>query len=228
MPTPPQDINLLESTGIHYSDSKLEFAQICTLKVIETLKEKLYVGITESQAHEVLKQILKSQGDIKSWHPPQIRFGENTIHCFGEIPKSVRSLQETDILFLDLGLVFDNHEGDVGRSFFIGNGPEINEFKKCATDVKEIWSEVRSKWQEQKSTGAELYKFANDCAIQRGWVLSLKKANGHRVADFLHTAGKRHSIEMLEFSPSADRWILEIQIRHPEKNYGAFYEDLLN
>jgi hypothetical protein len=59
-------------------------------------------------------------------------------------------------------------------------------------------------------------------------VLSLKKAAGHRIADFPHTARRRGSIEKLEYIPATNRWILEIQIRHPEKPFGAFFEDLLN
>jgi hypothetical protein len=29
------------------------------------------------------------------------------------------------------------------------------------------------------------------------------------------------------FKPSAYIWVLEIQIRHPSKAWGAFYEDIL-
>jgi methionyl aminopeptidase len=31
----------------------------------------------------------------------------------------------------------------------------------------------------------------------------------------------------VDFRPSALRWMLEIQIRHPKRNFGAFFEDLL-
>jgi hypothetical protein len=31
----------------------------------------------------------------------------------------------------------------------------------------------------------------------------------------------------VDFKPSACAWMLEIQIRHPELAFGAFYEDLL-
>ena len=77
-------------------------------------------------------------------------------------------------------------------------------------------------------TGEELYKFAEECAVARGWRLSLQKANGHRISDFPHVARIRGSIEGFLEKPSANRWILEIQIRHPSKAFGAFYEDLLN
>jgi hypothetical protein len=31
----------------------------------------------------------------------------------------------------------------------------------------------------------------------------------------------------LDYKPSADVWILEVQIRHPSREFGAFYEDIL-
>jgi methionyl aminopeptidase len=53
-------------------------------------------------------------------------------------------------------------------------------------------------------------------------------ADDHRIADFPHAARTRGSIEGFEQTPAPNRWILEIQIRHPSKTFGAFYEDLLN
>jgi hypothetical protein len=31
----------------------------------------------------------------------------------------------------------------------------------------------------------------------------------------------------VNFAPTTDLWVLEIQIRHPERQIGTFYEDLL-
>lgn len=87
------------------------------------------------------------------------------------------SCKNNDIFFLDLGPIFNSHEGDVERPFAIGNDPEIN---------------------------------------------------GHRISDFPHIAKRRGSVEGFEQTPQANRWILEIQIRHKVFPYGAFYEDLLN
>ena len=35
------------------------------------------------------------------------------------------------------------------------------------------------------------------------------------------------SLSAVNFAPTTDLWVLEIQIRHPERQIGAFYEDLL-
>ncbi|MGZ3798243.1 MAG: M24 family metallopeptidase, partial [Pseudobdellovibrionaceae bacterium] len=134
-------------------------------------------------------------------------------------------LKKEDIFFFDIGPIFENHEGDIGRTFSIGSNTEI---KKCCEDAENIWWEVRDHWHHQGVSGRDLYKFAQSAADRRGWNLSLHEANGHRIADFPHAARARGTIEALELAPSADRWILEIQIRHPLKPFGAFYEDLLN
>ena len=70
--------------------------------------------------------------------------------------------------------------------------------------------------------------FAQNCAKSYGWILSLEKANGHRISDFPHAARIRGNIEEFDSTPAPDRWILEIQIRHPTRPFGAFYEDLLS
>lgn len=163
-------------------------------------------------------------GAPKSWHPPQIRFGENTLLPFGQKGIENPVLKENDIYFLDIGPIFDGHEGDVGRPFFVGNNPEM---ARCCSDAALIWEAVRNHWLNTNANGKELYQFARNCAQNHGWQLSLDEANGHRISDFPHAARMRGTIEGFEQKPSANRWILEIQIKHPTKPFGAFYEDLL-
>ena len=99
---------------------------------------------------------------------------------------------------------------------------------RCANDVEKIWLDVRNHWLNHKVTGKDLYNFAENKAQELGWLLTLEQANGHRIADFPHAVRSRGSIEEYSGCPSADLWILEIQMRHPTKPFGAFYEDLLN
>ena len=51
--------------------------------------------------------------------------------------------------------------------------------------------------------------------------------SGHRLSDFPHVAIYEGPLADVEFSPSRLIWVLEIHIRHPEKPYGAFFEDML-
>lgn len=214
-----------ESVGTEFSVDAIKTARDLTLAVISEAAQNIKPGDSESYARELVKQIQQRLGAPKSWHPPQIRFGENTLLPFGVKGSDDIVLKENDIFFIDIGPIFNGHEGDVGRAFAVGQDLEM---QKCCKDVAEIWFEVRNYWFEKNVSGSELYKFAKTCAENRGWILSLKEANGHRIADFPHSAKARGSIEGFENTPSANRWILEIQIRHPRRPFGAFYEDLLN
>lgn len=214
-----------ETVGENFRIDLLQEARDKTLDVIKAVARRIRPGTTEKEAKAILSEVQKEFGAEKSWHPPQIRFGVNSVLPFGQKGVDDVPLGENDIYFLDIGPIFEGHEGDVGRAFAVGNDPEM---KKCCADAEAIWREVREHWALNGVTGGELYAFAATCAKRRGWELSLQKANGHRIADFPHAAGGRGSIEDFEGKPAPNRWILEIQIKHPEKPFGAFYEDLLN
>ncbi|WP_419173208.1 hypothetical protein [Halobacteriovorax sp.] len=47
------------------------------------------------------------------------------------------------------------------------------------------------------------------------------------MADFPHAVYFRGSLGSSDIKPKKNLWILEIHIRHPENEYGAFFEDLI-
>ena len=51
--------------------------------------------------------------------------------------------------------------------------------------------------------------------------------SGHRLSDFPHSAHYDGSLADVDFRPNPNLWVLEIAIAHPERTFGAFYEDLL-
>lgn len=214
-----------ESVGDKFQQNLLVQARNKTLEVIECAFEKVKPGMSEAEMLGEIVKIQKQLGLDKSWHAPQIRFGENTIQPYGKPGIKTITLKENDILFLDLGLVYQDHEGDVGRAYHIGDDEDM---KRCCEDVKTLWHLVRDRWSESGLSGQELYDFASQKAEEMGWVLNFQKANGHRISDFPHAAKMRNSIQACDFKPQENRWILEIQIIHPSKQFGAFYEDLLN
>jgi Xaa-Pro aminopeptidase len=213
-----------ESVGEVFDPALLSAARDKTLAEIEDVARQIKPGMSESDAAALLKETQTARGAAKSWHPPQIRFGKNTLLPFGATSDKWVVLKNDDIFFLDIGPIFDGHEGDVGRAFAVGDDPR---FQRCAEAVKQIWFAVKDKWSHEKISGEQLYEFAQKTAHAMGWVLALEKASGHRVADFPHTAGRRGSIAKWPTTLSPDRWILEIQIRHLSEPFGAFYEDLL-
>lgn len=215
---------MLESVGSSFNDFDLQNARDKTLEVILRSAKQIVPGMIEKEAKQIIVNIQKSLGAPTSWHPPQIRFGSNTLLTFGRAGEEPKILQENDIYFIDIGPIFKGHEGDVGRTFYVGHNP-LHE--KCCKDVEAIWNQVYRHWKNHNISGKELYEFADQQAKEFGWILSLENANGHRIADFPHAAKMRSSIESLVTTPKSNRWILEIQIKHPSESFGAFYEDLL-
>lgn len=65
-----------------------------------------------------------------------------------------------------------------------------------------------------------------EAAIKAGYAM-IEKVDGHRISDFPHQKYSRERLAKLQFEPAPLLWVLEIHIRHPELEIGAFYEDLL-
>ncbi|PXX60775.1 hypothetical protein SAMN05660489_04293 [Pseudomonas sp. LAMO17WK12:I10] len=120
-------------------------------------------------------------------------------------------------------MVWDRHEGDCGATFVTGNDPEM---QACATAAQTLFERVRDHWNEHKVAGPALYRYAEEQAIAMGWVLNLE-IKGHRVSDFPHAIYRAGDLGNFEACPNVGLWILEIQIAHPTRPFGAFYEDLL-
>jgi hypothetical protein len=83
-------------------------------------------------------------------------------------------------------------------------------------------------WQVVEAAQAWGALFLGDCLMVRcvGWKLNLE-IKGHRVSDFPHAIYRGGNLGDFDAVPNPGLWILEIQIAHPSKPYGAFYEDLL-
>jgi methionyl aminopeptidase len=105
----------------------------------------------------------------------------------------------------------------------VGHDPDMI---RAAADVKALWQKVRGRWLHDGLTGKSLYAYATDAAAEMGWVLN-RDLTGHRLSEFPHDAHYDGTLADVGFRPSGSLWVLEIQIRHPEREFGAFFEDLL-
>ncbi len=130
---------------------------------------------------------------------------------------------ENDIFFIDMGAVWQGHEGDAGATFTTGTDPDMI---ACANAAKALFDRVQARCKNDQVIGLELYRYAEAQAQAMGWQLNLD-IKGHRVSDFPHAIHRGGNLGDFEHYPNAGLWILEIQIAHPSKPYGAFYEDLL-
>jgi hypothetical protein len=96
----------------------------------------------------------------------------------------------------------------------------------CAAAARTLWHEVAGRWRAEGVSGQALYAFAEERAAAMGWRFNLE-IKGHRVSEFPHAIYKAGDLGDFELRPSTGLWILEIQIAHPTRPFGAFFEDLL-
>ncbi|WP_233272845.1 M24 family metallopeptidase [Paraburkholderia acidisoli] len=201
----------------------MEHARVKTWEAVERIAAAMQPGMRESEANARGKAILAEMGMDRIWHPVLIRFGENTLRIFKERSVGDPVLGADDIFFVDIGVVWDQHEGDSGATFVTGNDPEM---QACAQAAKTIYDEVAAHWRTTGCSGIALYDYAAERAKAHGWRLNLD-IKGHRVSDFPHAIYKAGDLGEFAHEPAPGLWILEIQIAHPTRSFGAFYEDLL-
>ena len=212
-----------EAVGAAYSIESMRYAQAMTWQAIEQLSQRIRPGMLESEARELGKQVLAELNMQRIWHPLLVRFGANTLKAFNQRSEGAPVLGDNDIFFIDMGAVWQGHEGDAGATFTTGNDPQM---RACASAAKELFDRVQARWKNDQVVGLELYRYAEAQAQAMGWRLNLD-IKGHRVSDFPHAIHRGGDLGDFEHYPNAGLWILEIQIAHPSKAYGAFYEDLL-
>ncbi|WP_109124183.1 M24 family metallopeptidase [Dyella sp. C11] len=211
-----------EAVGTRFDPRHMLHARERTWAAVQGIRERMRPGITEEEAKAEAAEVFRALGFERLWHPVIIRIGPNTTKTYRERSEPVR-LGENDIYFIDLGLVFEGHEGDAGDTFVIGHAPEQ---QACADAARELFRVTADAWRQQGLTGEALYAFAEQQAEAMGWRLN-HEIKGHRVSDFPHSVHKAGDLGEYGDNPSSGLWILEIQIAHPTEPYGAFYEDLL-
>lgn len=193
-------------------------------------------GVSESAlSKEIFTLASERFGVEKHWHKRVIRSGPHTLQPYAENPPD-RVIQEDDILFVDLGPVFEAWEADFGRTFVIGNDAH----KIALRDSLEpVWFAVKEKFlKKQDMSGEELYNIACEEAKERGYEFGGRIA-GHLVGCFPHeripndkislyiTKGNEQSMGLLDKEGNKRHWILEIHLVDREREIGGFMEQLL-
>ena len=212
-----------EAVGTRFDPALMAQARARSWAVLHDIRARMRPGISELQAQQDALEVFREHGVERLWHPSIIRIGVDTTKTYRQRSSPDIRLGEHDIYFIDLGLVFDGHEGDVGDTFVVGEAPER---QACADAARGLFEEVAQAWRTRGWSGQALYAFAEARAQATGWRLNLA-IKGHRLGDFPHAVHKAGDLGTLEGAPSPGLWVLEIQIAHPSEAFGAFYEDLL-
>jgi Xaa-Pro aminopeptidase len=212
-----------QNVGLLYSATAMLGARTRSWAALREIAARIVPGMGEAQAVALAGRVLAAHGMERIWHPCIVRFGANTLKTFRERSAPGTVLGASDLFFVDLGPVFDGHEGDVGDTFVVGNDPVHH---ACAQAARELFDIVAARWREGGCSGAALYAFARERAQAMGWRLN-HETKGHRVGDFPHAVHKAGNLGDFAGEPVPGLWVLEIQIAHPDLAVGAFYEDLL-
>ena len=212
-----------EGVGQAFSLAAMRTAQDLTFEAVRRIAGAIQPGMTEGRGLDIAREVLEALGMERLWHKSLVRFGPGTLKTFHDPFEPERVLKADDIFFVDLGAVFDGHEGDAGDTFVVGHDKEM---AACAEAARVLWRDVAARWREDRPSGKALYRHALDRAKAMGWRLNWQ-VKGHRVSDFPHAIYNAGPLGALDATPAPGLWVLEIQIRHPTREFGAFYEDLL-
>lgn len=190
----------------------------------------------ESRINQEIYDLAERMFGISTyWHKRIVRAGTNTLAPYDENPPDL-TVGEDDIVFLDLGPVFEEWEADFGRTFVLG----FDQAKlKLRGDVGKAFMEGKQYFnQHPEITAAELYRHAQKLAKDYGWEYGGPIA-GHLLGQFPHERipGDKVTLYVHPDNPNKMRgvdaqgqerhWILEIHFVDRARKIGGFYEELL-
>ena len=115
-------------------------------------------GITENQINDDIYALANEMYGITTyWHKRIVRAGRNTLLPYAENPLDL-PIEADDILFLDLGPVFEQWEADFSRTFVLGSDPRKH---KLQQDVGHAFAAGKQYFHEHPEiTSRELYRYA--------------------------------------------------------------------
>jgi Xaa-Pro dipeptidase len=193
-------------------------------------------GVRESELNEDIYALAKEMYGIETyWHKRIVRAGRNTLLPYAENPPDLM-IEADEILFLDLGPVFEDWEADFGRTFVLGSDPLKHKLRR---DVGEAFAQGKRYFEENPDiTSCELYRYARSLAIQFGWEFGGPIA-GHLIGQFPHEKIAEDKVTLyvhpdsnlrmrsLDEKGQKRHWILEIHFVDRVRQIGGFYEELL-
>jgi Xaa-Pro dipeptidase len=193
-------------------------------------------GIAESQLNQEIYDLAKEMYGISTyWHKRIVRAGANTLLPYAENPPD-HTIGDDDILFIDLGPVFEEYEADFGRTFIIGSDPAK---LKLRDDIAKAFAEGKRYFKENPDiTASQLYAYAISLAEKYGWEFGGEMA-GHLIGQFPHERIAEDKVTLyihpknnLRMRSTDEKgqlrhWILEIHFIDRKNKIGGFFEELL-
>ncbi|HEY1803530.1 MAG TPA: M24 family metallopeptidase [Terracidiphilus sp.] len=223
-----------------------EQQRVTELRLAQSKAEQLFrevdqrslirAGISESQLNAEIYDLAREMYGITTyWHKRIVRAGANTLAPYAEDPPDL-TIGDDDILFLDLGPIFEEWEADFGRTFVIGTDPlKI----KLRDDIGRAFAEGKRYFLETPDIiASQLYAYVVSLAHRFGWEFGGRIA-GHLIGHFPHEKIPGDKITLyihpeshlpmrsLNEEGQKRHWILEIHFVDREHRIGGFFEELL-
>jgi hypothetical protein len=216
----------------------LEAAQARALQLFDAIEEAglIAAGRSERAVEDDIRDIARRDFGVGTHWPRRIvRSGPNSITTAGDHPPS-REIGADDIVYVDLGPVFEGWEADIGKSYALGDDARK---QALVADLPRIFEIVQAHYRATPGiTGMALYDFAVAAAGKAGWIFGGSIA-GHIVSEFAHAQipGDKDLTRISPRNPGRmddpdgqgrpRHWILEIHLLATDRSFGGFYERLL-
>jgi Xaa-Pro aminopeptidase len=193
-------------------------------------------GVLESELSAEINELARRDfGVRRHWHKRVVRCGPNALLGYhADCPD--RRLGDDDVVYLDLGPLFEQWEADFGRSYALGPDPLKH---KLVADIESAFARGKQLFNaNQNLTAGELYDYVCGLAREAGWEFGAPTA-GHLVGHFPHETAPgipkplsiRHGnpLSLREPDTKGERrhWILEIHFVDRTRQFGGFHEELL-
>jgi Xaa-Pro dipeptidase len=234
----PRDI-LLSMEEVEFDrGAALLQAQLKADQLFKAIENKgiIRADVFETRINQDIYDLAEKMFGISAyWHKRIVRAGRNTLAPYDENPPDLM-VGEDDIVFLDLGPVFEEWEADFGRTFVLGSDPNK---LKLRDDIGKAFADGKKYFQDHPDvTGAELYAYAKELATQYGWEFGGAIA-GHLIGQFPHERIPNDKVTLychpdnprrmrdLDANGRDRHWILEIHFVDRALQIGGFYEELL-
>ena len=174
-------------------------------------------------------------GVRRHWHKRIARSGPNTLLTYHD-GDSDRRIGNDDIVYLDLGPVFEAWEADFGRTYVVGSDPDKH---RLVGDLADAFNRGKNFYRQSPNiTAGQLYDYTAGLAAEYGWEFGARTA-GHVIGHFPHERRPedpdhlriRHGNSVPLREPDANdrprHWILEIHFVDRGRQIGGFFEELL-
>ena len=219
--------------------SKLAEAHRMAMELLESAeRSRLFrAGVSEVGLSREIQALGREMfGTFKHWHRRIVRAGPNTLYtCSDDRPDLV--VQPEDILFVDLGPMFETWEADIGRTYVIGDDPDRIRMRDS---IEAAWRSGRDYFRQNpdRATCADMYELAAEAARSNGYEYANWHA-GHLIGNFPHEVIQGDLEENYLHPGNSTRlcdpdsggrprsWIYEIHFVDRERGYGGFFEQWL-